>query len=279
MLSTWAPKYDAAGEYRVGIEAMGQKRYSAAERAFKRVLSITPRDSQTHYMLGMTRNALNNFAGARKAFEKAVKYDGSMILAWQELAIADARLGDQEKSRAILVILQNQSVACAEKCREAADLQAAIAAIQAALGNKQGSIASSPVSLALSDQSQGDRAYLQAVSLINQKHFEAAIVSLKEAQRAFGPHPDVLTYLGFSHRKLGNFDQAEEYYRQALTAAPGHRGATEYFGELLVERGDLEAARGMLRRLTESCSFGCAEADELGRWIASAEIKQKPIAN
>ena len=30
-----------------------------------------------------------------------------------------------------------------------------------------------------------------------------------------GPHPDVLTYLGFANRKLKHYDAAEAYYREA----------------------------------------------------------------
>ena len=52
--------------------------------------------------------------------------------------------------------------------------------------------------------------------------------------------------------------------------APNHKGATEYFGELKVERGDLAGARQMLARLETICHFGCAEAEELRRWIDGA---------
>ena len=49
----------------------------------------------------------------------------------------------------------------------------------------------------------------------------------------------MLTYLGFANRKLGHYDLAESYYRQALAAAPNHKGATEYYGEMMIERGDM----------------------------------------
>jgi Flp pilus assembly protein TadD len=113
----------------------------------------------------------------------------------------------------------------------------------------------------------GDRAYLDAVSLINDHRYEAAIASLEAAKAAFGPHPDILTYLGFANRKLGRFEIAESYYKAALAASPGHRAASEYYGELMVERGDKAGARRMLASLETSCTFGCAEADELHRWI------------
>jgi tetratricopeptide (TPR) repeat protein len=119
-----------------------------------------------------------------------------------------------------------------------------------------------------SDRS-GDQAYLEAVGLINEHRYEAAIASLHQAEKAFGPHPDVLTYLGFSYRKLKRYDLAESYYLAALRIAPHHRGAIEYYGELKVERGDIAGARQNLAMLDQICSFGCFEGEELRRWIAS----------
>jgi Flp pilus assembly protein TadD len=121
----------------------------------------------------------------------------------------------------------------------------------------------------------GDTAYLQAVSLINEHRYQEAIEALQRARATFGAHPDVLTYLGFSNRKLGRYAVAESYYRQALAAAPNHKGATEYYGELLVERGDLAGAERMLARLDSLCTFGCAEAEELRRWV---EARAEPAS-
>jgi Tfp pilus assembly protein PilF len=73
------------------------------------------------------------------------------------------------------------------------------------------------------------------------------------------------------NRKLGRLKLAEDYYRQALVAAPDHLGATEYYGELMVERGDMVGARHMLAKLETTCRFGCAQADELRRWIVAGK--------
>jgi Flp pilus assembly protein TadD len=90
---------------------------------------------------------------------------------------------------------------------------------------------------------------------------------LDKAEEAFGPHPDILTYKGYAWRKLGRLDKAESYYRQALALVPGHRGATEYYGELKVIRGDMAGARAMLAKLDAQCAYGCVEAEDLRRWI------------
>ncbi|MBL0116508.1 MAG: hypothetical protein IPP45_14570 [Sphingomonadales bacterium] len=115
-----------------------------------------------------------------------------------------------------------------------------------------------------------DALYLDAVGLINERRYEAAIAALKAAQASFGPHPDILTYLGFANRKLKRFYAAESYYLAALAVAPNHRCATEYYGELMVERGGLAGARLRLAAWDAQCRFGCAEAEELRRWIAAA---------
>ncbi len=159
---------------------------------------------------------------------------------------------------------------CAGACAKATEIGGAIQTLTTAIGAPPQARLETRPSLLFASAAAGDRFYLDAVALINEGRYQAAIESLTAARATFGPHPDVLTYLGFAHRKLGRFDSAEAYYRAALAAVPDHRGATEYYGELMVERGDLAGAERMLARLArlESlCSFGCAEADELRRWI------------
>jgi Tfp pilus assembly protein PilF len=109
------------------------------------------------------------------------------------------------------------------------------------------------------------------VGLINERRFDDALAALDTARAAFGPHPDVLTYQGYVWRQKGQLDRAELYYLQALAIAPDHRGATEYYGELKVERGDLAGAQALLVRLERICAYGCAEAEELRRWIDAGE--------
>lgn len=269
--STTAPSYDPTEEYNNGVEALQAQRYEDAERAFGRVLRATPRDANSNFMAGLARAGQGELKAARRYYEKAIKYDGNLILAHQELGITWAKLGKPDKSRAVLEDLKQRAASCADACTQATDLKAAIPAVEAALGAPPTSQVPTTTDFLFASSDQGDQAYLQAVSLINEKRYEQAIVALQESARTFGPHPDILTYLGFVNRKLGRYAIAEDYYRQALAAAPDHLGATEYYGELMVERGDLAGARRMLVKLENTCRFGCAEADELRRWIASAK--------
>ena len=268
MPSESAPTYDAAAEYRDGVAALGEKRFKDAKRNFDRVLVMDPKNANANYLAGMARVGLQDHKGAARFFEKAIKYDNNLIAAHKQYGVALAAVGQKDKAQAELDALKARAAQCGESCPQAADLKDAIAAITTQLGTPQARIDSAP-SLMFASAEGGDHAYLDAVALINERRYEDAIASLHRAEQAFGPHPDVLTYLGFANRKLKRYDIAEGYYLAALRLAPNHRGATEYYGELMVERGDLAGARAKLAVLDRTCSFGCYEAEELRRWIES----------
>ena len=264
-----APQYDAAVEYRKGIAALQAKDFKAAKTAFDHVISVAPKDANSQYMAGVSRVGLNDWKGAKRYFEKAMKLDPSLLRAERDLAVAYAKTGDKPKAEAALAALQAKASSCGAACPQASDLKAAIEAIGAAMAGGPQAAKDNGSNLIFATPAQGDDRYLSAVSLINEGKFETAITTLKAAQASFGPHPDILTYLGFANRKLGHFGVAEAHYRAALAVSPAHRGATEYFGELMVERGDMSGAKTMLARLDTQCPFGCAEAEELHRWIAA----------
>jgi tetratricopeptide (TPR) repeat protein len=176
-------------------------------------------------------------------------------------------MGQADKAKATLEELKKRDAACAGSCAKSADLKAGVSKVEAAVVAGKTARLEPQGKLLFASPSAGDAAYLEAVSLINEHRYEDALVSLKAAAEAFGPHPDILTYIGFVNRKLGRYDLAEEYYQRAIEAAPGHRGAHEYYGELKVVRGDMPGARKLLAKLDTLCTFGCAEADELRRWI------------
>lgn len=271
--SASAPQYDPAAEYRSGIEALKSEDFKAAEKHFTRVVGAAPRDANSHYLLGLARAGNNKDKAAAKSFEKAVKLDPDLVRAAQQLGVSYARIGEREKAAATLADLKHRQTACGA-CAQAADLAAAVAAVEAAIGGGPQASADRAPSLLFASAEAGDGRYLDAVALINEGRYVDAIEAFKLAQQSFGPHPDVLTYLGFANRKLGRYDIAEGYYKAALAAAPGHKGATEYYGELKVERGDLEGAEQLLARLDALCGFGCAEAEELRHWVEVARAKR-----
>jgi len=61
--------------------------------------------------------------------------------------------------------------------------------------------------------------------------------------------PGRLTYLGFTHRKLGNLELAMVYYRQAIDQDPANILARSYMGQGLVEEGNISQAMVQLSQI------------------------------
>ena len=75
---------------------------------------------------------------------------------------------------------------------------------------------------------------------------------------------DTLNYLGFTTRKLGDYENGEKYYLQGLAIEPNHIGINEYLGELYVTTNRLDLAKERLKIL-ENCN--CEEYKELKQII------------
>ena len=71
---------------------------------------------------------------------------------------------------------------------------------------------------------------------------------------------DTLNYLGFTTRKLGDYENGEKYYLQGLAIEPNHKGINEYLGELYVVTNRIDLAKERLNVL-KACN--CEEYDEL----------------
>ncbi len=267
MPSISAPQFDPVQEYRDGMTSYQAGKFKEAARNFEHVTEAEPREAHGWYMLGMARVGANDAKGAAHAFERSLKVDSTSIDSRREYAVALARLKQNDKASAELAALKSRAAACNDTCADAANLKAAIVAVEQALASPGAGSASLGAPASLASTAAGDVAYVRAVSLINEHRFVEALAALDEAEAVFGPHPDILTYQGYAWRKLGQLDRAEGYYKAALAVAPAHRGATEYYGELKVIRGDMSGARAMLAKLDGQCAFGCVEAEDLRRWI------------
>lgn len=269
MPSVSGPQYDPAAEYAKAVAALQAKDYRAAARAAQHVTEAAPKAVDGWRVLGAAKAGAEDWKGARRAYERAVKVAPDDPMSHAGLGLALANLKDL-KAQAELDWLKARAQACGEACPEAARLKSLAGAVEAAMapsGAPKPAAALDRGSMLFAGPAAGDAAYVAAVGLINEKRYDEALASLAEARAVFGPHPDLITYQGYAWRRKGDLDRAEQYYRQALAIAPDHRGATEYYGELKVERGDLAGARAMLARLEGLCAFGCAEAEELRRWI------------
>ena len=71
---------------------------------------------------------------------------------------------------------------------------------------------------------------------------------------------DTLNYLGFTTRKLGDYENGEKYYLLGLEINPSHVGINEYLGELYVQTNRMDKANERLEVL-KNCN--CKEFGEL----------------
>jgi tetratricopeptide (TPR) repeat protein len=116
--------------------------------------------------------------------------------------------------------------------------------------------------------------YEKAVSLINEakkleekdkqkkaeKQYQKAQKLLIKSNENNPNNADTLNYLGFTTRKLGDFNLGEKYYLQGLAIEPKHNGINEYLGELYVVTNRMDLAKERLEVL-RSCN--CEEFQEL----------------
>ena len=277
-LSSSAPRIDPVEKYQQGVAHLEKKQYKKATKAFKAVLSVAKKDANSHYLMGVAYLGLESFKKARRPLEKAVKYDKDLYEARGRLGYVYNNMGKPEKAEKHKQYLLKALQECGA-CSDLDRIKQAIAIIESSSAQTPQEVSqeisqqpehASVFDLNLRSSKQGDSNYLQAVAMINRGEYSAAIKSLKQAGQSFGPHSDILTYLGFANRKMNNMQEAFQYYQAALQVEPEHRGANEYLGEYYVEMGNLAAAELQLQKLNTICHFGCEEAEELKRWIVAA---------
>ena len=92
------------------------------------------------------------------------------------------------------------------------------------------------------------------------KLFSQAFKKLEKAYSSDKNNPDILNYMGYTSRKVGNFDEAEKFYLKGLSLKPNHNGINEYLGELYVQTNRIDKANERLAVL-KNCN--CDEYSEL----------------
>ena len=104
----------------------------------------------------------------------------------------------------------------------------------------------------------------------NKKYAKAQKLLLKSNKKN-PSKPDTLNYLGFTTRKLGDFENGEKYYLQGLAINPTHIGINEYLGELYVVTGRHNLA---VERLEVLKGCNCEEYEELKAIIAGERVSK-----
>ena len=92
------------------------------------------------------------------------------------------------------------------------------------------------------------------------KRYEKAQKLLLKSNTEKPNQADTLNYLGFTTRKLGDYENGEKYYLMGLKINPNHTGINEYLGELYIATNRMDLARERLKVL-ENCN--CEEYAEL----------------
>ena len=124
------------------------------------------------------------------------------------------------------------------------------------------------------DSNNSENLYKSSVSLIKragkletkdnkekaEKLYSQAFKKLSEALKTDKNNPDILNYMGFTSRKIGNFSEAENYYLKGLAIDPKHNGINEYLGELYVQTDRIDKAKERLEVLKNG---NCEEYAEL----------------
>jgi tetratricopeptide (TPR) repeat protein len=103
------------------------------------------------------------------------------------------------------------------------------------------------------------------------KRYEKAQKLLIKSNEKFPNKADTLNYLGFTTRKLGDYENGEKYYLQGLAIDPNHRGINEYLGELYVATNRHNLA---VERLEVLKNCNCKEYDDLKAIIAGEKVSK-----
>jgi hypothetical protein len=114
------------------------------------------------------------------------------------------------------------------------------------------------------------KGYREAYSTIyDRQDYGGAIEQL----RALG-HDDfanVANLIGYSYRKLGDYERSQVWYERALKADPNHVLTWQYYGLWQIERGNRDQAVYHLSRIASICGTDCAEYRSL-----AAALEQPP---
>lgn len=110
-------------------------------------------------------------------------------------------------------------------------------------------------------------AYAEAQAAIEAKNFAVALPILTRLTAEQPQNADAWNLLGYTNRKLAQYEPAGLAYAKALELNPQHLGALEYQGELFLELGEREKAEANAALLRKLCG-SCEELEDLETALA-----------
>jgi len=108
-----------------------------------------------------------------------------------------------------------------------------------------------------SEQEFRDNYRAAYATIYDRNDYAAAIGQLKAL--GHDDRAEVANLIGYSYRKLGNYQVSQVWYERALKADPGHVRTWQYYGLWQLEQGNREQAQYHLTRIGALCGTDCAE--------------------
>ena len=104
--------------------------------------------------------------------------------------------------------------------------------------------------------------YRAAREMILDGKYEQGIAAMHAL--GYDNHPDVANYVGYSYRRLGDYDQSKHWYELALASDPKHARTWSYYGMWQAEQGNRLKAEDFLQKVKLICgNESCKEFTEL----------------
>ena len=91
--------------------------------------------------------------------------------------------------------------------------------------------------------------------------YKAGIDQLRALKR--DDQADVANLIGYSYRKLGQYDQSKNWYEAALKSDPNHVRTWQYYGLWQIEQGHRDQAELHLQKIGSLCGTTCPEYKSL----------------
>ena len=104
--------------------------------------------------------------------------------------------------------------------------------------------------------------YRAAYALVQAGEYQAAFAAFKALDA--DDTPDVANYLGYTARKLGDYEASRTWYERALASDANHVRTWQYYGMWHVEQGNMLKAQDFLERIRVICgNTDCKEYQDL----------------
>src|ERR1043166_3734663 len=104
--------------------------------------------------------------------------------------------------------------------------------------------------------------YRAAYALVQAGDYKAAFAAFKALDA--DDTPDVANYMGYTARKLGDYELSKYWYERALASDPKHVRTWQYYGMWHVEQGNMLKAADFLEKIEAICGGKtCKEYQDL----------------